>query len=99
MSTAPATVEDENYWANHIKSFKMSPLTCKNYCKEHGIDFNRFSYRYYKVKNKKPAALIPVSVLEQPDRVTELCRVEITGGHSIVVYDAVILDQLLSRLV
>lgn len=96
MNTAPTALEDKKYWDGHIKGFKASPLTCKAYCKEHSIDLNRFSYRYY--KSKKPTALIPVSVLRSPDRSTELCRVEINGGHCVVVYDAVVLDQLLSRL-
>jgi len=99
MNTAPAVLEDKKYWDGHIKAFKASSLTCKAYCKEHSIDFNRFSYRYYKGKNKKPTALIPVSVLASPDRSNELCRIEISGGHSVLIYDAAVLDQLLKRLV
>jgi hypothetical protein len=36
--------EDETYWQNQLSSFRASGLTRKGYCRQNGINYDRFTY-------------------------------------------------------
>jgi hypothetical protein len=36
--------EDESFWQNHLFEFRKSKLTRKQYCRQNGVDYYRFTY-------------------------------------------------------
>lgn len=93
--------KNDAYWDEHLKAFNLSSKPCSAYCREHGLDYDRFSYRVRKavaLKARAKQRLIPVCAkptLGVPD---VLCRIELSGGHCVHVYDNQILQVIFERI-
>jgi len=97
--TLPKQSDDD--WSAHIKALSESGLSCKAYCQKHDLNYNQLFYRVQKLKAKKKkaqATLIPVSVQASMKAKAALCRVDLKGGHSILIYESEALHTVLGGL-
>jgi hypothetical protein len=95
------TQTNDACWDEHLKAFNASNQACSVYCKEHGLDYDRFSYRVRKaaaLKGRAKQQLIPVCVKRTSSAPDLLCRIELSGGHCVQVYDNQILQVILERI-
>lgn len=95
------TQTNDAYWDEHLKAFNVSNQPCSAYCREHGLDYDRFSYRVRKaaapsLRAKQP--LIPVHVKSTSSAPDVLCRIELSEGLCIHVYDKQIFNVVLERI-
>ncbi|HFD32781.1 MAG TPA: IS66 family insertion sequence hypothetical protein [Gammaproteobacteria bacterium] len=61
--------ERRRFWENHIEQWSSSGLTQAEYCRQHDISSNRFTYWKCKFKREKTSSGIvpvPVSALSSP---------------------------------
>lgn len=107
--------EDEFFWRNHLLCLERSGLTRADYCKEKGLNYDRFRY-WKKVLMTKPGGvesnpkplssvqpkLLPITI--KPDElkspgVLGLCRLELRNGNCLHLHDRALVEKLLCRLV
>jgi hypothetical protein len=58
MSTEQSQHREE-FWKNHIGSWRKSPLDLRTYCREHGISHHTFYYWRKKLNSKLPVVRKP----------------------------------------
>ena len=56
-------LEHRMFWENHIEQWITSGLSQAEYCRQHDISSNRFTYWKYKFKREKSASgIVPVPI-------------------------------------
>ena len=97
--SASNAIEGEYFWSEQFKRYEGSQLPRKTFCRQEGLDYDRFQYWYHKlVLNKaKPnqesqnqTTLMPVTlsgkpVISSPAVQAALCRICLPGGREVVV--------------
>jgi hypothetical protein len=107
--------EDESFWRNHLLCLERSGLTRANYCKEKGVNYDRFGYwkkvlrRNSEVVDANPKSLLnakpkllPITIKSDKLKSHELlglCRLELRNGNCLHLHDRALVEQLLSWLV
>lgn len=101
--------EDKSFWKKHIAAFKAIGNSRKEYCKIHLLNYDRFAYWIKKLSPelitvKTPPStdrvrLLPVKM--EKERTVEnfsvLCRLTLTNGAILSIYDERVLSIILSR--
>ena len=92
-------VENEAFWQNHYKLQKASNLSRVDYCKQHDLNYDRFSYWVSKWNSSHGKKLISVKLKsttylpEQPI----LCTLDLKNGKSLKIHNAQALAIILER--
>lgn len=103
--------ETEGYWKQHRSSFLASGLSRKKYCREHGANYDRFSYWLKKRSSEKIAArsekepsiknnlLLPVHCKSAKIETSldTLCTLNLKNGHSLTIHHERALSFLLEQ--
>ena len=59
------------YWYPHVRQYKASGMSRKEYCKQHKIKLNRLAYWTVQMAKHGSSAFVPVEVLRpEPPRTT-----------------------------
>ncbi len=91
-----------HFWGTHIQSVKTSSLTAKQYCIQHALSYPTFLYWQSKQRKKsklrRAIPLIPVKINEKRTTHHALCTLTLPRGAHLLIHDAVILNQLIDRL-
>jgi hypothetical protein len=97
MST---TTEDKAFWQKQLERLKESGLSRSQYCRDNGINYDRFGYWLKKLLSSSSSAFVPIKV-EVSDSLSAnilLCTLELRG-YTLKVHDISALSFLLERLV
>jgi hypothetical protein len=103
--------ENEGYWKQHQSAFLGSGLSRKRYCREHGVNYDRFNYWFKKLSPHqeieqpqkdspmKKSLLLPVNLSQaKPDSpMTPLCTLDLKNGHNLVIHHERALSLLLEQ--
>lgn len=93
------TIESKEYWEQQLEQLKLSGLTRAKYCKENGVNYDRFGYWLAKLRPMS-SGFVPVHV--QPNshgmHQNTLCTLEM-GKHILKIHDASVLSIILDRLI
>lgn len=97
--------ETPAFWQEHFKRFATLALSRKAYCRQQGLNYDRFQYWFYKLnkankanrKNDQAIRPIPVKVSAEKNN-TALCCLQVGDQTSLSIYDHGIVSDLLSRL-
>lgn len=103
--------ENEEYWKQHRSGFLASGLSRKMYCKEQGVNYDRFNYWFKKLSphretvpspkksSRKNGLLLPVRLGQvKPDFLsTPLCTLNLKNGHNLVIHHERALSLLLEQ--
>lgn len=109
MSYCPE--ENEGYWKQHRSGFLASGLSRKRYCREHGVNYDRFHYWFKKLSPPEGAAqsgkespeknglLLPVRLGPvKSDALSQpLCTLHLKNGHHLVIHSEHGLSLLLEQ--
>lgn len=95
-SQASAPLEDAAFWLRHITEFESSQLTRKAYCREHGLNYDRFQYWYRKHARQTKAQAIPVRVKSLDTSGDVLCTLQL-GHNRLLIHSPQALSLLLER--
>jgi len=90
--------ETKEFWEQELEKLKTSGLSRAQYCRENGINYERFNY-WIKKLNPEASTFIPVKIqtTEPTSHHITLCALEIKG-HVLKIYDLTALSYLLERL-
>ena len=99
--------ERELYWNNHIKKHEESGLSRKKYCKENGINYDKFSYWAHKFisksssllpRNSQEHQLLPVEMKSEESKVSKFpLSVCLKGGSILEIHNQEGLKLILER--
>lgn len=92
--------ETEGYWKQQQSAFLASGLSRKRYCREHEVNYDRFSYWLRKLSSHQRAvqsgkesalkngSLLPVQISQekQDTSPTTLCTLNLKNGHSLIIH-------------
>lgn len=106
---AGKAIEDKNYWAKHVKNYGSGRFRSKQaYCRQLGIDYNRFLYWRRKLTGKltqevgpsQRSLLMPVVAVphQSPKSETHLCTLEFKQGHQLRIHNESVLEKLINLL-
>lgn len=89
--------ENKSFWEQELEKLKSSGLSRAKYCRESGINYERFNY-WIKKLNPVTSTFVPVKI-QETEPVSQhmaLCSLEIKG-HFLKIYDLSALSYLLER--
>jgi hypothetical protein len=96
--------EDESYWSNQLLSFRASLLTRKGYCRQNGINYDRFTYWIGKLTTQQAQAaskqLLPIQLkpeFKKPEPVS-LFSLIFKSGCILQVHNAEALSIILEKM-
>jgi hypothetical protein len=91
-------IERKEFWKKELEKLTASGLSRSQYCRENGIDYERFGYWIKKLSSPSPE-FIPVKVhtSEVTNPNATLCTIELRG-HIIKIHDILALQFILERL-
>src|SRR3990167_2250093 len=95
MSTV---IENKEFWQNQLEKLKASGLTRAQYCRDNGVNYDRFVY-WLKQLSPASSTFVPVK-LQAPEALsytTTLCTIELRG-HVLKLHDMSALSFVLDRL-
>jgi hypothetical protein len=86
--------EDVTYWQTQVKQFHQCNLSRAEYCRQHGVNYDRFSYWYQRLRKQSLSKLLPVEVT--PSNATKLqCTLEFANGMQLHIHNQEALAHLL----
>ena len=91
-------IEGKEFWEHQLEKFKASSLTRSQFCRENGINYDRFGY-WIKRLSHTPSEFVPVK-LQSPTRTTSypiLCTIEF-HSHIVKIHELSALSFFLERL-
>lgn len=90
--------ENEEYWKQQLEKLKSSGLSRTQYCRENGVNYDRFGYWITRLRLMS-SAFIPVKVqtAEAASHHVVLCTLELRG-HALKIHDISALSFVLERL-
>jgi len=93
-------IEGRAFWEMWVKKCEQSPSSRKAFCRENGLNYDRFQYWRHKFKNEQKSnqPLLPVKVIAAPAVPGALCTLELQSGHRLLFHGAAGLEQLLQRV-
>ena len=96
-NTAP--IENDAFWRQHHTSQQLSGLTRSDYCRQHGLNYDRFGYWLKKQKDRVDGGLIAVKLKSTSLTATSatLCTLELKNGHCLKIHDTQALALILAR--
>jgi len=92
------SIKNKQFWEQQLEKLKISDLSRSQYCRDYGINYDRFSY-WIKKLNAVTATFVPVKV-QPPERTTNaslLCTLELRE-NSLKIHDHSALALILDRL-
>lgn len=92
------TNESEEFWKQQLEKLKTSGLSRAQYCRENGVNYDRFGYWITRLRPTSPA-FIPVKVKasDSASHHTVLCTLELRG-YALKIHDVSALSFVLERL-
>ena len=97
-----SSTDDEQFWKQHIDSYKVSDINQAAYCRHHHLTYHRFKYWHCKLQGKKPKPLVAVK-LKAAETSTALsnlpilCSLTINAKQQLHIHDVKIVDYILQR--
>lgn len=93
-------------WQQHVESYQKSKQTKTAYCKKHDLAYHQFAYWYHRLKSKQPSseipkdssAFIPIKIKSSSSRETPLCALEFNDNKRLLIYDVLVVKELIGRL-
>jgi len=94
---ASATMtEDTSFWKKHIEGHRSSKLSRAAYCRQQGINYDRFQY-WHKKLTSPSKKLIPVT-LKRTQSHNVICTIEMAKNCRVLVHDHVALQTIIKQL-
>lgn len=93
-----ATNESEEFWKQQLEKLKTSGLSRAQYCRENGVNYDRFGYWITRLRTMS-SAFIPVKMQasDSASHYAVLCTLELRG-HALKIHDISALSFVLERL-
>ena len=93
-----ATIENEDFWKQQLEKLKASGLSRAQYCRENGVNYDRFGYWITRLC-PMPSSFLPVNVQTSNAAYPHatLCTLELRG-HVLKIHDISALSIVLERL-
>jgi hypothetical protein len=91
--------ENEAFWTKELEKLKSSGLPRSQYCRENGVNYDRFGYWIKRLSTASPT-FIPVKVQEEApvtSSLVSLCTLELRGCV-LKIHDFSALSFVLERL-
>jgi len=97
--TNTAPVENDAFWVQHHESQQSSGLSRSDYCRQNGLNYDRFGYWLKKQKERVGGRLIAVKLKSTPLTAVSatLCTFELKNGHCLKIHDIQTLSLILDR--
>jgi hypothetical protein len=94
-----ASIKNDAFWQQHYELMRASRLSRSIYCRQHGLDYDRFGYWLKKQKHQDESNLIPVRLKSEMVAASQtvICTLELKNGHSLKIHDAQALTVILDR--
>jgi hypothetical protein len=92
--------ENQVFWQQHYESLKLSKLSRLDYCRQHGLNYDRFGYWISKWNRSPSEKLISVKLKSTIEPATEkviICALDLKNGNSLKVYDVKVLLIILEK--
>lgn len=91
-------IEDEEFWKQEIDKLKTSGLSRSQYCRDNGINYDRFGY-WLKKLSPTSSKFVPVKLQapQSPMMYATLCTIEFRG-HILKIHDLSALSLVIERL-
>jgi hypothetical protein len=92
-------IESREFWEQQLEKLKSSGLSRAKYCRENGINYDRFGYWLTRLRPATSPRFLPVKLHEchLETTLTPLCTLEIRG-HVLKIYDVSALSFVLEKL-
>jgi hypothetical protein len=84
--------ENQVFWQQHYESLKLSKLSRLDYCRQHGLNYDRFGYWISKLISVKLK-----STIEPATEKVIICALDLKNGNSLKVYDVKVLLIILEK--
>jgi hypothetical protein len=98
LRDARGMLEDKEYWLNHAEKLKLSNLTRKEYCRQSGVNYDRFGYWLPKLL---PERFVPIKIKTKNSEASELkvlCSIDCGNGKLLKIHDCAALEFILAAL-
>ena len=99
------TLEQEQFWKDHIVQQKKSGLSRLAYCRKHQLNYDKFGYWFRKCKTKPSSHLVPIKLQRGTEHVIAtnladqvLCSLTLKNGSVLKIHDKEVIAILLSVL-
>jgi len=92
-------IENDAFWQKHHDLLKSGELSRKIYCRQHGLNYDRFGYWIKKQKSPVDEKLIAIKVKSTTatTALSALCTLELKNGCSLKIHDVQALSIILDR--
>lgn len=95
-------IENKEFWEKELEKLKTSGLSRSQYCRENGINYERFGYWIKRLSSPLPT-FVPIKVQEQEvaapsSSLATLCTIELRG-HMFKIHDISALAFVLERFI
>lgn len=97
---------NRTFWERQVKQYQASGQSRTAYCREHGVNYDRFQYWYRKFNDRKEVNPIPVQLVtaitsEAPGedcKATVLCTLKLGNGATLLIHELTVLNLLFERV-
>lgn len=98
----PAPIENEEFWRHHNQMQKASSLSRADYCRQSGLNYDRFGYWIGKLFRNLNQGAELVSIKIKPTNEFSmqpiLCTLNLKGGHFLKIHDTKALSVILDKM-
>jgi hypothetical protein len=91
--------ENEEFWKQHYNSLKSSRLSRTSYCRQHGLNYDRFGYWISRWNKENEGRLVSVKLKTEIKSESQaiLCTLELKNGHHLKIHDLNVLSIILDK--
>ena len=92
-------IENEAFWRQHLNLQKSSGLSRTAYCRQHGLNYDRFGYWINKWNHGYSDKLLPVKFKTEINPISEviLCTLDLKNGRCLKIHDIQALAIILEK--